>query len=112
MKLGLIVYSNDPETMWNAFDLATHAQKSGDQVSVFLLGKGVEIGSSSKMEGYSKQPFKTTEQMQMFVASGGQILASRQCLNFRELGIPDLCSSATTADLYSLVKASDKVITF
>lgn len=43
MKLGLVIYSNDPEPVWNAFRFGNHAIKQHqDEVQVFLLGKGVE----------------------------------------------------------------------
>ena len=42
MKLGIIIYSTDAEAVWNAFRLGVFARKQGDQVSVFLLAKGVE----------------------------------------------------------------------
>ena len=45
MKLGIIIYSNDSETVWNAFRLGIFSRKQGDTVSVFLLGKGVEVES-------------------------------------------------------------------
>ncbi len=34
MKLGVIVYSNDSETIWNAFRLGNFAQAMGDQAKV------------------------------------------------------------------------------
>jgi len=42
MKLGIIIYSNDSEIVWNAFRLSSFSLKKGDEVEVFLLGKGVE----------------------------------------------------------------------
>lgn len=42
MKLGIVAYSNDAETVWNAFRLGMFALKKGDTVRAFLLGKGVE----------------------------------------------------------------------
>ena len=42
MKLGIIVYSTDAETVWNAFRLGVFALKQGDQAKAFLLAKGVE----------------------------------------------------------------------
>ena len=42
MKLGIVIYSNDAETVWNAFRLANFSLKEGDAVKVFLIAKGVE----------------------------------------------------------------------
>lgn len=66
MKLGIVIYSNDPETVWNAFRFGNHAIKHhGDEVRVFLLGRGVEA------ESLDSEAFKVTEQVAQFVASGG-----------------------------------------
>lgn len=42
-SIGMVIYSNDVETVWNAFRLANHSKNKGDTVQVFLLGKGVEV---------------------------------------------------------------------
>jgi uncharacterized protein involved in oxidation of intracellular sulfur len=42
MKLGIIIYSADPETVWNAFRLGVFSLKEGNKVKAFLLAKGVE----------------------------------------------------------------------
>jgi len=34
MKIGIVIYSNDPETVWNAFRLSNFALKEGDEVKV------------------------------------------------------------------------------
>ena len=41
MKLGIVLYTTDAETAWNAFRLGLFALKQGDSVKVFLLAKGV-----------------------------------------------------------------------
>jgi len=48
MKLGIVIYSNDPETVWNAFRLGVFSLKEKDTVKVFLLAKGVECESLDK----------------------------------------------------------------
>lgn len=40
MKLAMVIYSNEPETVWNAFRLGVQALGQGDQVGIFLLGRG------------------------------------------------------------------------
>ncbi len=45
MKVGIIIYTDDAETVWNAFRFGNFALAMGDQVKVFLLGKGVEVDS-------------------------------------------------------------------
>jgi len=41
MKILIIISSGDGETMYNALRLANVGVKKGDEVSVFMLGKGV-----------------------------------------------------------------------
>jgi len=45
VKLGIVVYSNDAESVWNAFRLGVFALKQTDSVKTFLLGHGVEAES-------------------------------------------------------------------
>ena len=111
MKLGLIVYTDDTETVSNAFQFAIYAREAGDQVEVFLLGKGVGA-SLGKTGGYARNVYSVAQQMKTLVDSGGRILVSGQCLEFRELGVPDLCTRADVKAMHEMVKSSDRVITF
>ncbi len=106
MKLGIVIYSNDAETVWNAFRLGSLAVKKGDNVQVFLLGKGVEC------EAIDTDKFKVTEQMQSFVTAGGKILACGTCLEIRHSEGSEMCPLSTMADLYEMTQASDKILTF
>jgi len=106
MKLGMVIYSNDTETVWNAFRLGVFALKQGDTVKVFLLGKGVEC------EHLDTPKFKVTDQMQQFAAAGGVILACGTCLKLRDAEGSDLCPISTMADLHAIVSEADKVLTF
>ena len=106
MKLGIVIYSNDAETVWNAFRLGVFALKKGDAVQVFLLGKGVEC------EALDSNQFKVTEQMRAFVDGGGRILACGTCLKIRNAGGSGICPISTMGDLYEIVRESDKVLTF
>ena len=106
MKLGIVIYSNDAETVWNAFRLGVFALKKGDAAQVFLLAKGVEC------EAIDTDKFKVTEQMQSFVSGGGKILACGTCLKIRHAEGSDICPVSTMAELYAIVQESDKVLTF
>ena len=106
MKLGIIVYSTDSETVWNAFRLGVFSLKQGDAVQVFLLAKGVEC------EQLNTHQFNVTEQMQMFVDNGGKILACGTCLKLRHSEGTELCPLSTMKDLHEIIKESDKVVTF
>jgi len=106
MKLGVVIYSNDAETVWNAFRLGVFALQQGDTVKVFLLAKGVEA------ESLNTDKFKVTAQMQDFADKGGEILACGTCLKIRQQGSSELCPLSTMQDLYELVRDCDKVLTF
>src|SRR3989338_4005956 len=106
MKLGLVLYSSDPETVLNAFRLGNFTLKKGDTVKVFLLAKGVEC------ESLDTDHFKITEQMKAFVEGGGQILTCGTCLKIRGQNATELCPLSTMSDLYDLVAGCDRVLSF
>lgn len=106
MKLSIVLYSSDAETIWNAFRLAILASKKKDIVKIFLLAKGVEA------KDLDTDKFKITQLMREFVDEGGEILACGTCLKLREVESSELCPMSTLEDLYSLVCNSDKVISF
>jgi len=106
MKIGIVVYSNDSETVWNAFRFANFALNEGDEINVFLLGKGVEC------ESLDTDKFKVTEQMQTLVDDGGEIFACGSCLKIRQSEGSEVCPLSTMKDLYEIVKMSDRIVTF
>ena len=106
MKLVIIIYSNDPETVWNAFRLGIFSRKQGDVVSVFLLGKGVEV------ESLNRDKFDITGQIHSFLDIGGAILACGTCLKLRQSEELGICPISTMQDLYTLIHDSDKVLCF
>ena len=106
MKLALILYSADPETIWNAFRLGNFSLKEKDEVKIFLLAKGVEV------ESLGTEKFKIVEQMQAFLENGGKILACGTCLKLRQKESSELCPLSTMKDLYKMIRDADRVITF
>ena len=56
MNILFIICTNDGETIYNAMRLANVGVKKGDDVSVFMLGKGVlfEQASSEKFDVMSQ----------------------------------------------------------
>ena len=106
VKLGIVIYSSDSETVWNAFRLGVFASKKDDTVKIFLLAKGVE------WESLDTDKFHITEEMQTFVQSGGEILACGTCLKIRQSEGSDLCPLSTMEDLYNIIDESDKTVTF
>ncbi len=106
MKIGIVVYSNDPETAWNAFRYANFALKEGDQVKIFLTGRGVEA------ESLDTEKFPVAEQIKAFLASGGSIMACGTCLKLRSLNPTEVCPLAGLKDMHAMVRDSDRVLTF
>jgi len=106
MKLGMVLYSNDPETVFNAFRFGAFALQHGDSVDAFLLGKGVECDALDEGE------FEVAEQIQRFLELGGKTYGCTTCLKIRKKEGTEACPLATMADMYRLVAQSDKVLTF
>ena len=106
MKMGVVIYSSDSETVWNAFRFANFTLGTDDEVRVFLLGKGVES------ESLDTDKFKITEQIQTFVNNGGKIFACGSCLKIRQSEGSEVCPLSSMNDMYQIVKESDKIVTF
>jgi uncharacterized protein involved in oxidation of intracellular sulfur len=106
MKLGIVLYTTDVETAWNAFRLGVFALKQGDSVKTFLLAKGVEC------EDLDTEQFSVSAQMREFVERGGQILACGTCLKIRNSAGTELCPVSTMKDLYEVVRDCDRVVSF
>lgn len=106
MKLGIVIYTNDAEAVWNAFRFANFSLKAGDAVKVFLLAKGVEY------ESLDSEKFNIKEQSKFFLEKNGKIFACGTCLKSRAAEGSETCPVSTMNDLYELVKESDKVISF
>lgn len=104
--VGIIISSNDPETVWNAFRFANFAAHEGDSVSVFLLGKGVEA------ENIKDSDFDVNDMMKSYVSNGGKIFTCGTCLRSRNAGGTELCPISTMSDMYDIVKHSNKLLTF
>ncbi|MCI0506135.1 MAG: DsrE family protein [Gammaproteobacteria bacterium] len=106
MKLGMIISNNDPETVWNVFRLGVFALQQGDEVKIFLLGKGVEC------EQLDTAQFKVREQINGFLEHGGEVLACGTCLKLRQREASDICPISTMKELHELVRDSERVLTF
>lgn len=60
MKILVVISTDDAETAYNAVRLANVAVKKGDEVSLFMLGKGVLF------ERNSSEPFNVVRQLHQF----------------------------------------------
>ena len=105
-SVGMVIYSNDVETVWNAFRLANHSKNQGDTVQVFLLAKGVEV---DKLVEDNKD---LKEQVDAFLEKGGEIQGCGTCLKSRKNNEPQICTFSSMADLYTIVRKNKIVLTF
>ncbi len=105
MKFGIIVNTNDPETVWNALRLANEALSTRNEANMFLLGGGVEI------ESITDKTFNIAGVLEKFLNRGGNLRACGSCLGLRqqEAGV---CSISTMSELIEMISDSDKVVTF
>lgn len=106
MKFRIIINTNEPETVWNAFRFGLTSLLGDHEVKVFLLGKGVEI------ENIQDEKFNIREQMQLFVENNGQIYACGACLKLRHLQGSDLCPFSTIHEMLRIVEKADRVLVF
>ncbi len=105
-SMGIVIYSNDEETIWNALRFANFAKDEGDTVSIFLLGKGVELDSLVKKNADLK------EQTESFLEKGASIMGCGTCLSSRKNNGPQICKFSSMRDLYDLVRKNKIVLTF
>jgi len=106
MKLGIILNSSDPETVWNAFRLGIEALENKHPVKIFLLGKGVEC------ENIQDKKFDVQRMVNAFKKRNGEILACGTCLELRQKKESKICPISTMKDLLKLVEESDRILTF
>ena len=105
-SIGIVIHSNDIETVWNVFRLANYAIGQGDTVTVFLLAKGVEV------DNLVKENEDLNEQVETFLNNGGKVLGCGTCLTQRKNNEPQICKLSSMADLYEIVKKNKIVLTF
>ena len=105
MKLGMIITQTDPETVFNALRLALYSLELGDEVRIFLSGKGVEINSIRDSK------FDVKGQAQKVLDAGGQFFACSTCLNLRNSEASEICPLSTLKDHYEIVRGSDRLVT-
>ena len=105
MKLGMIITQTDAETVFNALRLALYSLEQGDEVRVFLSGRGVEI------DRIEDPKFDVKTQAQRVLDAGGQFLACGACLKLRNSQGSEVCPLSTLKDHYEIVRDSDRLVT-
>lgn len=105
MDLGIILETNDPERVWNAFRLANTALDAENTVKVFLLGDGVEAPDLDHPK------FNPHGVMRKYDQNGGHLSACGTCFDSRDLEADDLRPRGTMEDCLDIVESADKVLT-
>jgi uncharacterized protein involved in oxidation of intracellular sulfur len=105
MKLGIVITQTDPETVFNALRLASYSLQLGDEVRIFLSGKGVEI------DAIEDPQFDVKGQAQKVLDAGGEFLACGTCLKLRNSEGSEICPLSTLKDHYEIVRDSDRLVT-
>lgn len=105
MKIGIVISTTDPETVWNALRFANTAILDKHQTKIFLLGKGVEI------ENIKDEKFNVTEQLDKLKQLECTMLACGTCIKSRDIQF-EACPISTMKDMLKLVVESEKVLTF
>lgn len=104
-RIGIVLETADPERAWNAFRFGITALEAGHDVSVFLLGEGVEA------EAISDEQFDVRDRMERFADAGGELLACGTCLDMRNSDGSEICPISTMSDLLDVVTTADRVLT-
>ncbi len=104
-SIGIVLYSNDVETVFNAFRLACYSQEWDNKVQIFLLGKGVEL------EALMKDNEDIRQQVEKFIDLGGVLMGCQTCFQSRQAG-SKICKVGCIQDLYDVVKKNQIVLTF
>lgn len=105
MRLGIIITQSDPETVFNTLRLALYSLEQGDEVRIFLSGKGVEI------EEIEDSKFNVKAQAQKVLDAGGRFYACGSCLKLRNSKDSEVCPLSTLKDQYEIVRDSDRIVT-
>jgi uncharacterized protein involved in oxidation of intracellular sulfur len=106
MKIGVLISTGDPETLWNAFRFANLCLNEMNDVTIFLNAKAVAYESADS------EKFNIKEQAKAFVLAEGKLLACGKCLGFRELKENEFCGKGSQKDLYEMVVTSNRLICF
>jgi uncharacterized protein involved in oxidation of intracellular sulfur len=105
MNIGIVLQSNDPETVWNALRLANTSLNAKHTVKIFLLGKDVEL------EQIRSDKFDVHSVVKAFLENKGELLACGTCLESRNTG-SQICPVSNMGNLLKIVEESDKVLVF
>src|SRR4030066_2275922 len=106
MKIGILISTGDPETLWNAFRFANLCLNTDvtNEDTIFLNSKAVAYESADS------EKFNIKELVKTFVLAEGKLLACGKCLGFRGLEGDEFCRKGSQKDLDERVATSDKML--
>jgi len=105
MNLGIVITQTDAETVFNVLRLAKYSLDQGDDVRIFLSGRGVE------MDKIEDARFNVREHARIVLDAGGRFYACETCLKIRESAGSEICPLSTLKDHYEIVRDSDRLVT-
>jgi len=109
MRLSIVISRADPEVVYNALRLGQVAAGGGDEVEVFLVGRGAEMVDLRDCR------FDLRQRSRAFREAGGTIRACGTLLKLESLFHPAAAGQtplATMKDLYASIAKADRVMTF
>jgi len=62
MKVAVVISSNDPETVWNAWRFANTCLGYDGEITIFLMGKGVECVTIASVKYDIEEQMETFEE--------------------------------------------------
>jgi uncharacterized protein involved in oxidation of intracellular sulfur len=106
MQLALVLETNDPERIWNAFRLANKALDAGHTVETFLVNDGVEAPDAEH------EKFNPHGVLLKYTQNGGTLAACGTCLDSRDLDADELRPRSSMDEYLRIVEDADNVLTF
>lgn len=108
MKIGILISSGDPETLWNAFRFGVLCLNMDyeNEVTIFLNAH------ATAYEDADSEMFNIKELAKSFVLGGGKIIGCQKSMGARGLESNEICQKGGQKDLYELMVKSDKFICF
>lgn len=108
MKIGILISTNESETLWNAFRFGVLCLNMdfNNEVTIFLNARATDY------EKAESEKFNIKELAKSFVLAGGKIIGCQKSMGFRGLEGNEICQKGGQKDLYELMITSDKFICF
>lgn len=104
MKLAIIITQSDPETVFNSLRLASYSLKQGDEVKLFLSGRGVEI------DRIADAKLDVKKLAHDILSLTRKILRLWNLIKLHKSDGSDNCRFSTMKNQYEIIREADKVI--